>query len=85
MGGSDQWALQAPLREGREVIAVDLPGFGRNAHLEPIDSIGGFARWVLGYLEGKSVEVDEFRPADFAAPIVENALERYSVQRRKGF
>ncbi|HAY78424.1 MAG TPA: inorganic pyrophosphatase [Planctomycetaceae bacterium] len=36
-------------------------------------------------LEGKSVEVDEFRPADFAAPIVEHALERYSVQRRKGF
>jgi inorganic pyrophosphatase len=36
-------------------------------------------------LEGKSVEVDEFQPADFALPIVEDALQRYSTERRKGF
>ncbi len=36
-------------------------------------------------LEGKSVEVDEFRPADMALPIIEEALQRYSVQRRRGF
>ena len=36
-------------------------------------------------LEGKSVEVDEIRPATEAYPIIEDALHRYSEQRRKGF
>jgi 2-hydroxy-6-oxonona-2,4-dienedioate hydrolase len=55
MGGSDQWALQAPLKLDRDVIAVDLPGFGQNAHLEPIDSIGGFATWVREHLAASSI------------------------------
>ena len=36
-------------------------------------------------LEGKSVEVDEIQPAAKAYPIIEDALHRYSEQRRKGF
>jgi inorganic pyrophosphatase len=36
-------------------------------------------------LEGKAVEVDEFRPAAEAYPIIGDALSRYSEQRRKGF
>src|SRR5688572_18076748 len=36
-------------------------------------------------LEGKAVEVDEMQPAAFAYPIIEDALHRYSRQRRKGF
>jgi len=36
-------------------------------------------------LEGKSVEVDEIEPATAALPIIEDALHRYSEQRRKGF
>jgi inorganic pyrophosphatase len=36
-------------------------------------------------LEGKSVEVDEIQPAAQAYPILEDALRRYSEQRRKGF
>jgi inorganic pyrophosphatase len=36
-------------------------------------------------LEGKAVEVDDFQPAAFALPIIEEALERYSEQRRRGF
>lgn len=47
MGGSDQWALQGPLAEGRDLIAVDLPGFGRNSHMPPVATIEGFAEWVL--------------------------------------
>ena len=47
MGGSDQWALQAPLAEGRDLMAVDLPGFGKNAHMPPVNTIKGFAEWVL--------------------------------------
>ncbi len=36
-------------------------------------------------LEGKKVEVDEFQPAAAAYPVIEDALHRYSQQRRKGF
>jgi inorganic pyrophosphatase len=36
-------------------------------------------------LEGKDVEVNEVQPAAKAFPIIEDALSRYSKQRRKGF
>ena len=36
-------------------------------------------------LEGKEVEVDEILPAREAYPIINDALRRYSEQRRKGF
>jgi inorganic pyrophosphatase len=36
-------------------------------------------------LEGKIVEVDEFQPAAAALPIIEQALDRYSQKRRRGF
>jgi inorganic pyrophosphatase len=36
-------------------------------------------------LEGKAVEVDEIQPAKVAYPIIEDALGRYSRQRRRGF
>jgi inorganic pyrophosphatase len=36
-------------------------------------------------LEGKAVEVDAIEPPSAAYPIIEDALHRYSRQRRKGF
>ena len=36
-------------------------------------------------LEGKTVEVDEFEPAESAYPIIEESLQRYSQKRRGGF
>ena len=36
-------------------------------------------------LEGKAVEVDELQNAGAAAPIIEEALHRYSQERRLGF
>ena len=36
-------------------------------------------------LEGKAVEVDEVTPVETAYPVLEDALARYSRQRRKGF
>ena len=36
-------------------------------------------------LEGKVVEVDDIQPARAAFPIIEDALARYSRQRRRGF
>lgn len=35
-------------------------------------------------LEGKAVEVDKIQPAEKALPIIEDALARYSAQRRSG-
>ncbi|MGV2977255.1 alpha/beta fold hydrolase [Roseibium alexandrii] len=56
MGGSDQWEPQAPLKSTVPLIAVDLPGFGKNAHLDPINSIEKLARWVLNELTEQGVE-----------------------------
>jgi inorganic pyrophosphatase len=36
-------------------------------------------------LEGKAVEVDEIEPSKAAYPVIEDALHRYSKQRRRGF
>ena len=57
MGGGAQWAGEvARLSDLREVIAVDLPGFGANNHLSAIDTIGGFADWVLADLNARGVQ-----------------------------
>ena len=51
MGGSAQWdGYTTDLQATRNVIAIDLPGFGANAHLPPIPSITGYARWVVEHL-----------------------------------
>ena len=57
MGGSDQWALQAPLAEGRDLMALDLPGFGRNAHMPPVNTIRGFAEWVLAEIAPREFDL----------------------------
>ncbi len=36
-------------------------------------------------LEGKEVEVNEIEAAAKAFPVIDDALHRYSAQRRKGF
>jgi inorganic pyrophosphatase len=36
-------------------------------------------------LEGKAVEVDDMEPVAAALPVIEDALSRYSQQRRRGF
>ena len=36
-------------------------------------------------MEEKAVEVDEIQPAQAAYPVIEDSLQRYSRQRRKGF
>ena len=57
MGGSAQWAAQLPDLKGRfDVIALDLPGFGQNAHLPVIAEIEGFADWVIAELRNRGVD-----------------------------
>ncbi len=56
MGGSAQWQAQAPLAEGRALIAVDLPGFGAAADQPPLDRIADFAAHVLDKLRAMGVD-----------------------------
>lgn len=70
-------------------VAVDDPEFNgfREAGELPHHRLTMLRRFFQDYktLEGKAVEVDDFQPAAFAMPIIQEALERYSDQRRKGF
>lgn len=70
-------------------VAVDDPEYAsfQEASELPTHRLNLLRRFFQDYklLEGKQVEVDEFQPAEFALPIINEALERYSAQRRKGF
>jgi pimeloyl-ACP methyl ester carboxylesterase len=57
MGGSRQWVEQTKaLASCLNVVTVDLPGFGLNAHLRAPDTIAAFATWVLDHLRAQGVE-----------------------------
>lgn len=56
LGGSRQWVGQTEALGGFNVIALDLPGFGKNAHLDAMDSIARFAEWALGELSARGIE-----------------------------
>jgi inorganic pyrophosphatase len=70
-------------------VAVDDPEYNgfREASELPAHRLATLRRFFQDYktLEGKSVEVDDFQAAATARPIIEDALERYSGQRRRGF
>ncbi len=70
-------------------IATDDPEFNsyHEAHDMPPHRMRMLQRFFQDYktLEGKAVEVDEIQPTSKAYPIIEDALARYSQQRRKGF
>lgn len=56
MGGSRQWAEQTKALSTRyDVVTVDLPGFGENAHLRAPDTIAAFASWVLEHLTAQDI------------------------------
>ncbi|MGC1487130.1 MAG: alpha/beta hydrolase [Albidovulum sp.] len=56
MGGSRQWQGQAKALANRfNVISVDLPGFGENAHVEALHSISDYAMWVLNLLSVRGI------------------------------
>ncbi|WP_377189741.1 alpha/beta fold hydrolase [Ruegeria meonggei] len=57
MGGSKQWKLQAPLAGDRKLIAIDLPGFGKNAHKDALRSIPEFAEWVLAEVDAEQFDL----------------------------
>ena len=70
-------------------VAIGDPEFNsyKEAREMPPHRLVMLRRFFQDYkqLEGKSVEVDEIEPAAAAYPIIEDALHRYSEQRRRGF
>jgi inorganic pyrophosphatase len=70
-------------------VAVDDPEY--NGFLEarelPGHRLTMLRRFFQDYktLEGKAVDVDEIESAAAAVPVIEDALSRYSAQRRAGF
>jgi pimeloyl-ACP methyl ester carboxylesterase len=57
LGGSAQWAEQVKALSGHfEVITPDLPGFGRNNHLQAPERIAEFAAYVLNELDQQGIE-----------------------------
>ena len=70
-------------------VAMDDPEFNgfREASELPSHRLAMLRRFFQDYktLEGKLVEVDEFQPAAAALPVIEQALDRYSQRRRRGF
>lgn len=70
-------------------VATQDPEFNtyREASEMPEHRLLMLRRFFQDYklLEGKAVEVDDVQPASAAFPVIEDALARYSQQRRKGF
>lgn len=57
LGGSAQWGPQEAYFSDRlDLIAVDLPGFGKNNHLPPLGQIGEMADWVISTLRTQRVD-----------------------------
>src|SRR5678815_1692483 len=78
-------------KKDHKVIAVATQDPEFNAYREaqemPPHRLTMLRRFFQDYklLEGKAVEVDDIQPAQAAFPIIEDALSRYSRQRRRGF
>ena len=70
-------------------VATEDPEFNsyREASEMPPHRLTMLRRFFQDYkqLEGKAVEVDQIQPAAAAYPVIEDALARYSRQRRRGF
>src|ERR1043165_4518485 len=70
-------------------VATEDPEFNsyNDAAQMPPHRLTMLRRFFQDYktLEGKAVEVDEFQPQAAALPVIEDALARYSEQRRRGF
>ncbi len=78
-------------KKDHKIIAVATKDPEFNSYQQaaemPVHRMTMLQRFFQDYklLEGKKVEVDEIQPAEKAFPVIEDALHRYSQQRRKGF
>lgn len=69
-------------------VATNDPEYSHVERFEELPShrLSMVRRFFQDYklLEGKTVEVDDFQPAEDALPVIESALEEYSKHRRRG-
>jgi inorganic pyrophosphatase len=78
-------------KKDHKVIAVALEDPEFNSYTEaaqmPPHRSTMLRRFFQDYkqLEGKAVEVEDIQPAVTAYPVIEDALARYSAERRRGF
>ncbi len=78
-------------KKDHKIIAVATKDPEFNSYQQaaemPVHRMTMLQRFFQDYklLEGKKVEVDDVEPAENAYPVIEDALARYSKQRRKGF
>lgn len=78
-------------KRDHKILAVALNDPEFNSFTEaselPPHRLAMIRRFFQDYkiLEGKTVEVDELTSAETSAPIIKDALERYSTMRRRGF
>ena len=78
-------------KKDHKILAVAMNDPEYNAYTEaaqmPPHRATMLRRFFQDYkqLEGKAVEVDEMQPAAAAYPVIEDALSRYSAERRRGF
>jgi inorganic pyrophosphatase len=70
-------------------VAINDPEYNtiQDASELPVHKLTMLRRFFQDYkqLEGKAVEVDQMQPATAALPTIEEALQRYSMERRRGF
>ncbi len=79
LGGSAHWTGQVEdLSDLCDIVTVDLPGFGANAHLTPIASIGGMADWVLSELSRQDVHKFHLLGHSMGGMIVQEMVARAS-------
>ena len=78
-------------KKDHKIIAVathdpEFNGYHEASEM-PEHRLSMLRRFFLDYkqLEGKAVEVDDIQESSHALPVIEDALARYSQQRRKGF
>ena len=76
MGGSAQWSLQSSLANSRPLVMLDLPGFGKNAQLQSIDSIQGYADWVLTELDQQQIEVFDLLGHSMGGMVVQQMIRQ---------
>lgn len=77
MGGAAQWDAQvAALSDQRQVIALNMPGFGDACHLPPVDCISGFADWVLSALDGQGIGSFDLLGHSMGGMIVQDVVRK---------
>ena len=78
-------------KKDHKILAIathdpEFNGFKQASEL-PIHRLSMLRRFFQDYkqLEGKTVEVDKIQAAASAYPVIQDALQRYSEARRRGF